>query len=212
MVEHHAVVARNVRLALRAVDEHRFDRVSLRRVKLPVYGKRRAAETDDAALVQIFHECGEILRRARGKRGIGFHFAVALDADDRQIVAEQIRHRIERHNRAGNGRVNLTGYAALAARELLADADIVADADNRHGGSTHVHVHGEKHFFRRGKGFGLHSGGVLVMGNMNRLKALTECHQNPTFPFISSLLFQGELFFTNHRPAHPKQGEPPYRG
>ena len=43
-------------------------------------------------------------------------------------------------------------------------------------------------FFRRGKGFGLHSGGVLVMGNVNRLKALTECHQNPTFPFISSLL------------------------
>ena len=84
--------------------------------------------------------------------------------------------------------MNLTGDAALAAGELLTDADIVADADDRHGGGAHVHVHGEKHFFRGGKGFGLHSGGVLVMGNVNRLKALTECHQNPTFPFISSLL------------------------
>ena len=188
VVEHHAVVARDVRLALRTVDEHGLDVVAQRRVKLPVNGERRAAETDDAALVQIFHERSEILRCARGKRGIDFHFSVVLNADDRQIVAEELRHRIERENGAGNGRMNLTGDAALAAGELLTDADIVADADDRHGGGAHVHVHGEKHFFRRGKGFGLHSGGVLVMGNVNRLKALTECHQNPTFPFISSLL------------------------
>ena len=188
VVKHHAVVARDVRLALRTVDEHGLDVVAQRRVKLPVNGERRAAETDNAALVQILHERGEILRRARGKRGIDFHFSVVLNADDRQIVAEELRHRIERENGAGNGRMNLTGDAALAAGELLTDADIVADADDRHGGGAHVHVHGEKHFFRRGKGFGLHSGGVLVMGNVNRLKALTECHQNPTFPFISSLL------------------------
>ena len=51
LLEHHPVVGREVRLALDAVDDQRVDGLALGDLELDVGRERRAAEADDAGIL-----------------------------------------------------------------------------------------------------------------------------------------------------------------
>ena len=144
MLDHGAVVACDIGLALRAVYQHGLDLVAADCVKLCPDGERRAAETDDAALAHGLKKAVKIMHVGSLQLWVGFHPAVALDADRLSAAI-----RLNGLDSAGNACVNGGRVLSLLARDKLAAVHMLPDLDDRHGRLTGVHIHRKQYLGAR---------------------------------------------------------------
>ena len=151
-LEHRAMVAGDVGLALRAVDDHGRDLTDAAG-DLDVGRERRAAHTDDTG---VLDDLDHLLRGQSVRVGRSLDlFAdgvliIVLDHDGGHVAAHGIRARLDRDHLAGNA--GMDGSAeTLELADLLTDLHIVTD---RHDGGTRcteVHRHGNDHLSGRGR-------------------------------------------------------------
>ena len=143
------MVAGDVGLALRAVDDHRVDLADTAG-DLNVGRERCAAHTDDTGLLDHFDHFLHAQRVGVG-RSMDFLAQVVLE-----VIVDDNGHDLAAHG-IGTGlhRGNRTGYACVNGSaetfefaDLLSELDIVALGDRRGAGCAEVHRHGDHHLSR----------------------------------------------------------------
>ena len=162
-LEHDAVVAGQVRLTLRAVDDQALRLGTTGRIEFDVGRESRAAETYDAAGPDAVQDGIRVF----GNFGVKFvapvdallpliTFDRNLDMGDR--VAGDVLAGTDRLDRAGNGTVDKGGDESARLREDGADLDLVTDGDYGFGRSAQMLGHGNIN----GRGQRKHLNGALA--------------------------------------------------
>ena len=126
MVEHFAVVDRDVGLAFRSVDDEGVDTCVLFERKFDVGRETSAAETDETRCADRIQEVLFRLDDRRfdilGER----HFSVGFDDNGIHHVAVDDPDRFDGFDRAGDGRVDRCADECVSAADDLADFDFIA--------------------------------------------------------------------------------------
>ena len=173
-----AVVAGDVRLALRGIDDH-IVHLAQTGADLHVSGERRAALADDAGVLDDLHQL--LGRQAVGIRhGLDFLGDLILE-----IVFNDHGHHLAAHregtglhglDRAGDAGVDGGGNKSAGFADPLSNFNLVAYRYNRLARRTDVHRHGNDHLSRRRQLFdGLFIGCGLHVVGMNAAKECL-CH------------------------------------
>ena len=148
-LKHRAMVAGDVGLALRTVDDDGIDLADAAG-DLRVRGERCAAHTDDTGLLDHFDHFLHAQRVGVG-RSMDFLAQVVLE-----VIVDDNGHDLAAHG-IGTGlhRSDRTGYACVNGSaetfefaDLLSKLDIVALGDRRGAGCAEVHRHGDHHLSR----------------------------------------------------------------
>ncbi|MPM32106.1 hypothetical protein SDC9_78665 [bioreactor metagenome] len=177
-LQHGAMVACDVGLALRAVDDHGVDLADTAG-NLHMGGEGCAAHADNASFLDDLHHLfdGECI----GVRGsldlfaqLVFH--VVFDHDGGHVAPHGIGTGLHGLYRAGNAGVNRCAQAAELA-DFLSDLHMVTRFDKGCARSAEVHGHGDDHLSRGRQLFdGLFIGGGLhIMGMNTAEKRLCHC-------------------------------------
>ena len=176
-LEHRAMVAGDVGLAFRAVDDHRVDLADAAG-DLRVGRERSAAHADDTGLFDHFDH---FLNAQRVGVGGGFHLftqfvlEVIVDHDGHDLAAHGVGTGLHRSDRTGNACVNGSAET-LEFADLLSKLDIVALGDRGSAGCAEVHRHGDDHLSGGCQLFdGLFIGSSLHIVWMNAAKE-SLCH------------------------------------
>ena len=135
-------------------------------VQLRPQREGRAAETDDAAAAQGGEEFVQILGLGRSHGGILLHLAVALYANRGNAAPRLALILLDCLDGAGNCSVHGNGVPPLLARDQLAEIYMLTGCDDRLRRLTGMHVHRQQYLFRRRDADGFHTGGRLIMGQL----------------------------------------------
>ena len=207
-LQHGAVVAGDVGLALRAVDDdgvHLADAAG----DLHVGGERGAAHADDAGVLDDLHH----LLHAEGigiRGGLDLlaHLVLHVIFNDhrRDVAAHGIGAGLHCLHRAGNAGVD-RGTQSVEFADLLAHLHVVPGLDQGRAGRTKVHRHGDDHLSRRSQLLdGLFIGcGLHVMGMNAAKESLCHCLHLIFTPWIADPAGR-------HSPSRLERGGPPAGG
>ena len=177
-LQHGAVVAGDVGLALGAVDDdgvHLADTAG----DLHVGGEGSAAHTDDTCILDDLHHLvdGEGVR-VRGGLDLFTELVLEIVFDDHgcHIAAHGIGTGLHSLDRTGNAGVD-RGAQTAELTDLLTNLHMVANLDKRRARCTEVHRHGDDHLCRGCQLFdGLFIGrGLHVMGMNAAKESLCHC-------------------------------------
>ena len=179
-----AVVARDIRLALRRVDQDRVDLVAVFRRELDVGRKTGAAQTDKAAPAHSADKFLKRVRLRRRKRRVGTLFAVAVDLHGPADGAVWHQQRADCRHRAGDGGVDRRGDKLIAVADDLSDRDRVARGDGRDAGRADVLIHREDQMRRGGHVHRFRSRRIAALGQIDAapsaahavFKPFLDCH------------------------------------
>lgn len=188
MLHHLAVVARDVGLALHAVDHEKLEALALRGAHLEPRGERGTAQAHHAGIAHAGDKLllGGVLGRL--ERGVGLHLAVG---DDLHHGCGRARGQLlGRHlgDRAGNARVD-RGAQALDLADQRADIYMVASLTTGLAGAPMCIF----------SGMSTRSGDVMDVQAKSRISLhwggctppLVLCRENIGFPSISPPTMRG---------------------
>ena len=153
LFQHQAMVSRQVRFALRAVDDELLNRLALRGRNLDLRGERRAAHADDAG----FADDGlQFLRgqRFRMLRRMQFHpvvLEVILDDDGGHRRTIRQLDRLNADDLAGDGRMHRCGHKAARFANLLTRQHQITLLHDGLAGRTDMLRERNHHARRRGQ-------------------------------------------------------------
>jgi len=177
-LQHGAVVAGDVGLALRAIDDdgvHLADAAG----DLHVGGERSAAHADDAGVLDDLHHL--LHAEGIGIRGgldLFAHLVLHVVFNDhrRDVAAHGIGAGFHCLHRAGNAGVD-RGAQSVEFADLLAHLHVVPGLDQGRAGRAKVHRHGDDHNSRRSQLLdGLFIGcGLHIMGMNAAKESLCHC-------------------------------------
>ena len=179
VLHHRAVVAGDVRLALRAVDQNRLDRRAADCIQLRPQRKCCSAESNDPAAADSRQKFVQIMDFRRSEIRIFFHLSIACNADGKHRFSAILHKGLDRRHRPGYGRMNRRGIFPFLPGNELTHTYRVANGDHRNGRLPRMHGHREQNFLWGRNTNRVHTCRVFMMGYLECRNVFSEAHQTP---------------------------------
>ena len=148
MLEHHAVVAGNIRFAFGTVNQHGRDRVFTDSIQFCPYRECCPAKTDNTGIVDSLKKTIQIMNYGGFQRRIALHFSIRSNANCFCRTACQLV-RFDRGDRTGNSGMqrNRVFYACLCNH--LPDFYGIPYRNDGYAGVPGLHIGRDQHLRRR---------------------------------------------------------------
>ena len=163
MLHHHAVVARQVGLAFRGVDDKIFGLLAFGHIVFDVGRERGAAKAHNAHLFQLVDNLFRLKRALAldvGRAVDGLHPLVALDIDVNRRLgqAKSVLAGLHLGHGTAHRRMDIGAHECLGFTNKLTHLHLVALLHHRGCGSAEMLVHQHHHLCRNGHHF---DGGIV---------------------------------------------------
>ena len=171
-VDHRTVVAGDVALALRGVDDDLLDAGRILNIQLDRRGERGTAQADHTAVQDRLDKAGVVRDHRRRQIGRGRHGSVGFDLHSLTGRSHELQHRDDFLDRSGNAGMYRRSDVSAGHGDQRTDIHVISGFDHAVGRTADAHAQGNGHHGRGRHPDRRHLGCVFSVRDMHPAQKL----------------------------------------